>query len=552
MAAIVAAGPGQDRVAHPVSGAGVARGDQQHVTWAQRLGSSIPTRLNRNVLEIVLDKDEKGAFHVGDGDCLRVMKKIGLDTNPGVNVEAIQICPNGKGIILITLKDGLPLDPYCRYDVFEVTESGIRAVHVKPAGKREVVITVKGLHPNTRDQTVLDYFAKFGRIVTTKVVHSVYTEGPLKGFKNGDRSYKVELKPEINIGSYHMLDEQKVTVRYSGQHQTCARCHETAFNCVGGAMARRCEAAGGKKVDFSHYILELWRKIDYSPGEIETAALYDDHGEGVIEGGGQVEPQTGGGFTPVKVFSDPAKFTGVLVKQFPKDVDNGSIMEFLVESGLPEELTDQVIVKPNGHVTIKNLENSVCNKLIENIHNKKYSNRKLFCNGIIPLTPVKPAENLSAGSPVPASPTVSPCSPSREGSRSPPASECTVTQTIPSPVPANLAQPEGGKLSQSADTNVDFVRRHSLSLRSPPLGSLADEILASGSTVKRTNSLLKDLKMMQEQLSDFGSCVSFTSSSEEENSSAPLNTQGYVKKKKRKNSRSPPDKSYFVKKVKFW
>ena len=59
MAAIVDAGPGQDRVAHPVSGAGVvARGVQQHATWAQRLGSSILTRLYRNVLEIVLDKDE--------------------------------------------------------------------------------------------------------------------------------------------------------------------------------------------------------------------------------------------------------------------------------------------------------------------------------------------------------------------------------------------------------------------------------------------------------------------------------------------------------------
>ena len=221
----VAAGPGQDAQGHPVVGVG-AGGGQQKATWAQRLGSTIPTRLNRNVLEIVLEKDERGAFNVGDSDCLRVMQKIGLDTNPGVNVETVQICPNGKGVILITLKDGIPLNPYCRYDVFEVTESGIRAVHVKPAGKREVVITVKGLHPNTRDQTVLDYFAKFGRIVTTKVVHSVYSEGPLKGLKNGDRSYKVELKPEVNIGSYHMLDEQKVTVRYSGQQQTCARCNK--------------------------------------------------------------------------------------------------------------------------------------------------------------------------------------------------------------------------------------------------------------------------------------------------------------------------------------
>ena len=61
------------------------------------------------------------------------MKKIGLYTNPWVNVEAIKICPDGKGLILITLKDGLPLDPNCMYAVFEVTESGIRAVHVKPA-----------------------------------------------------------------------------------------------------------------------------------------------------------------------------------------------------------------------------------------------------------------------------------------------------------------------------------------------------------------------------------------------------------------------------------
>ena len=85
----------------------------------------------------------------------------------------------------------------------------------------------------------------------------LWCSSTLKGFKNGDRSYKVELKPEVNIGSYHMLDEQKVTVRYSGQQQTCAICHETAFNCVGGAAARRCEAAGGKKTDFSQYILDL-------------------------------------------------------------------------------------------------------------------------------------------------------------------------------------------------------------------------------------------------------------------------------------------------------
>ena len=372
----------------------------------------------------------------------------------------------------------------------------------------------------------------------------LWCSSTLKGFKNGDRSYKVELKPEVNIGSYHMLDEQKVTVRYSGQQQTCARCHETAFNCVGGAMARRCEAAGGKKVDFSNYILELWSKIGYTPGEIETAALYDDHGEGVAEGGGEVHLQTGGGFTPAKVFSDTSKFTGVLVKQFPKDTDNGSIIEFLVTSGLPEDQTEQVLIKQNGHVTIKNLENSVCKMLIENIHNKKYLNRKLFCNGIIPLTPVKQAENISTSPPAPAPLTVSPCSPTRQGSRSPPAQGPDINPNISSSAPV-IAQ------SDPMPSNVDLVRRHSLSLRSPSLGSWAKEILASSATVEKTNSILNEIKTMREQLSDFGSCVSFTSSSDEEKSggSSLQNSQWHTKKKKRKNSRSPPDTSYFLKRV---
>ena len=45
--------------------------------------------------------------------------------------------------------------------MLDVTPSGIRAVHVKPAGRREVVVSVKGVHPNTREEVVLDYLAKF-------------------------------------------------------------------------------------------------------------------------------------------------------------------------------------------------------------------------------------------------------------------------------------------------------------------------------------------------------------------------------------------------------
>ena len=94
-----------------------------------------------------------------------------------------------------------------------------------------------------------------------------------------------------------------------------------------------------------------------------------------------------------------------------------------------------------------------------------------------------------------------------------------------------------------------------MSLRSPPLGSLAKEILASGSEVNRANSILNDIKNLKEQLSDFGSCISSSASSSDEDvsqettSCSPPASQGYSKKSKRKQSRSPPDRTHFSKKL---
>ena len=89
------------------------------------------------------------------------------------------------------------------------------------------------------------------------MVYGTHGEGSLKGFKNGDRSYKIEIRD--NIGSYHAIAGQKVTLFYPGQQKTCARCHETARKCKGGGLAKRCEAAAGPKIEFSDYILGLWR-----------------------------------------------------------------------------------------------------------------------------------------------------------------------------------------------------------------------------------------------------------------------------------------------------
>ena len=72
-------------------------GSGHRASWAEILGSTLPSGWNKNILEIVLEKDQRGAFFVSDHDCARVMKKLKLDQRPGVHVESVQICPNGWG-----------------------------------------------------------------------------------------------------------------------------------------------------------------------------------------------------------------------------------------------------------------------------------------------------------------------------------------------------------------------------------------------------------------------------------------------------------------------
>ena len=212
------------------------------------------------------------------------------------------------------------------------------------------------------------------------MIYGVFGDGPLKGLRNGDRSYKLELKPTLNLGTYHVIDGQKVTAKYPGQQQTCARCFGTPSTCPGKGMARRCELENGPRMDFTQYIYDLWNRIDYCPSNVDLdPVINEDHAI-----------QDGGMFTPVKRPDDnKEKFTGVSIKTFPKDTDHGDIVQFLIQSGLPETHKDNINIKQNGAVMINNLAGSQCEALIAAIHTKTHFGRRLFCNGIIPRTPDK-------------------------------------------------------------------------------------------------------------------------------------------------------------------
>ena len=59
-----------------------------------------------------------------------------------------------------------------------------------------------------------------------------------------------------------------------------------------------------------------------------------------------------------------------------------------MENGLSDKYKDCVSISDNGSVTIS-LDNPESRNLIESIHLKEAFGRKLYCNGLVPLTPSK-------------------------------------------------------------------------------------------------------------------------------------------------------------------
>ena len=304
-------------------------------------------------------------------------------------------------------------------------------------------------------------------------------------------------------------------------------------------------------------IWKLWQDIGYVPGdEVEMAAIHDDFGD-------YSEPPSTE-FTPTKSLSNPDRYNGVSIRQFPKDTDTGEIIELLIQSGLPETLKESVVVRANGLVSVNDLDNKICLELIDNIHGNKFFGRKLFCNGVIPLTPEKKDETPSV--PVPACPSSDSPVLSSSVTSQPAVSSLASVTIVPASgtisqegAPVTMVQPGFSALLNDNQCNLsdtELVRRHSLSLRSPPRGSLADEILGSAKVrdspvLERSRIVLAEMKDLQEQLSDFVSCKESESSTEEdtEEREAFKNVEDKKRgfKKKRKASSTPP-KEFFRKK----
>ena len=112
------------------------------------------SRLRRNVLEINLENDEAGQVKLDNETIAKLLKKIGIDLK--TETVGVQVCPGYSNKIFVWLKDNVNIDRFCKDETIRVNGS-VKTGLIKPMGRREVAVTIRGLNFNTPDGLVIDY-----------------------------------------------------------------------------------------------------------------------------------------------------------------------------------------------------------------------------------------------------------------------------------------------------------------------------------------------------------------------------------------------------------
>ena len=219
---------------------------------------------------------------------------------------------------------------------------------------------VNGLHPETKDDVVMRYLDAHGKVCRTEpVIHHVYQNGPLKGIKDGTRSYMVNItKP---LGSYHIIDDTKVSIRYRGQSRTCAKCHKSAFGCPGNGMAKDCTA---DRIFLSDAMKSHWEEIGFVPDKSVGYDITEEEGETLVQIGKSTHDEK----------KDVGSFDGVYcgIKVVGTDFEENldELHALLTEYGLPQEKNVEDPAQFGRTVQIKDIDSEVCKTIVKNVFNK--------------------------------------------------------------------------------------------------------------------------------------------------------------------------------------
>ena len=373
-------------------------------SYSERLKTNVrfDQRLKRNILEITLEKTDSEAnlADVKDEDIARVLRSLGIDI--AGQTQGYQVHYKGRiSIISVWMCAGINLEKFCK-DVNVKVSKGIMTGMIRPAGKTDVTVKIEGLDFNTPDNLIREYLSKFGTVRGDSVIYGKYDGGPFKGKYNGDRRFQVDFTASVRqMGTFHIIDGSKVKIFYRGNMKTCGRCHKTAADCQGEAVARNCALAGGERVLLTQHMKNLWKDIGFAPVSFEmeedekTGDDMEQDAKDASMNSQTVFPRNAKPQQPSE--RDIEKFDGVTIRNIPKEIAKEDIIAFLYSHGLPPNHKEENLKINKGErntcVFIDNLSPNQVVTLQKSIHfhdtNLKFFEVPLYCKPTRVLTPIK-------------------------------------------------------------------------------------------------------------------------------------------------------------------
>ena len=250
-----------------------------------------------------------------------------------------------------------------------------------------------GLHPDTKDEAVIRYLNAHGQVnIKQPVAYGVYPGASgsslLAGKRNGNRTYSMGVRR--NIGSTHIIDGEKVSIKYPGQTKTCNKCHKQANLCPGKGLAKECSA---EKTLLSEHMISYWKQIKFTPETTNMNEVDDLETETSDENIVTVDQVKA---KPDKVTIDTGlakRYGGVVIKGFKKESKIEDIVGTLKEAGLPVDYdkADLHETEKFGKLTIyiHDLKPEACVAMINNLNGETKMGSNITVYSLVEDTPTK-------------------------------------------------------------------------------------------------------------------------------------------------------------------
>ena len=160
------------------------------MSYADRLKTNVKYdhRLKRNVLEITIEKDNKDMrVKMSEELTARILKSVGIDI--AKELEGFQVTYGRIVTISAWMSVGISLERFCQKEGI-IVGHGLRTGSIRPAGKKDVIVTFAGVDFNT---LIKEYIMKFGgKMVSQTVTYGRYRQGPFIGKVNNECKYQVD------------------------------------------------------------------------------------------------------------------------------------------------------------------------------------------------------------------------------------------------------------------------------------------------------------------------------------------------------------------------